>query len=145
MRSKVRVTKSKDLLRVLIGKTLRRWRRLKGDPIQTEVARLAGIPAHWVGAYERGERPIDAVVVARICMALDVPPEAFVEDLMEAYARELKEIVKELRQGAQVEELQKSPGAAEAQEDMIRSIEKTFNLVKRMLVHASASMDPDEE
>jgi vacuolar-type H+-ATPase subunit E/Vma4 len=78
-------------------------------------------------------------------MALDVPPESFVEDFMEAYTRELKEIVKELRQGAPAEELQKYPGAAEAQEDMIRSIEKTFNLVKRMLVHASATMDPDEE
>lgn len=145
MKSKIRETKSKDLLRVLIGKTLRRWRRLKGDPIQTEVARRAGIRSHWVGAFERGERPIDSVVIARIIIALDVPPEAFVDDLMEAYTRELTEVVKELRQGAPAEELQRIPGAVEAQEDMIRSIEKTFSLVKRILVHASATMDQNEE
>jgi transcriptional regulator with XRE-family HTH domain len=145
MKSKVRVTKSKDMLRVLIGKTLRRWRKWKGDPTQTEVAKLADIPEHWVGGCERGERPIDSVVIARICMALDVPPEAFVADLMKAYTRELKEVVKGLRKGAPAEELQKYPGAAKAQEDMIRSIEKTLDLVKQMLVRASERMDSEEE
>src|SRR5215203_1268034 len=111
-----RVTKSEDPFRMLIGQALQKWRRVNGNPKQSEVAKRAGIPAHWVGGYERGERPIDSVVVVKICMALGVKTEVVLGDMWDAYKGALQTIERELKGGLSADELRRVPTAAQTQE-----------------------------
>lgn len=135
------VTKTEDPFRLLIGQTLQKWRRLNGNLKQAEVAKRAGIPAHWVGAYERGERPIDSVVIVKICIALGVESDVFLMDMYEAYKRALKAIEGELKNGLPSGEV--LPKAAQTQEDLVKSLETVLDLVKRVLLSFASQVAVD--
>jgi hypothetical protein len=101
--------KGEDLLRNAFGKTLRRWRTLKGNPNQTELSRRAGLPAYVVGNIERCQRPINLEEVVKICHGLEMDHQQFLDEVNLMLQTEAQPIAESLRVGEGKEGLKERP------------------------------------
>ncbi|HEX5717685.1 MAG TPA: helix-turn-helix transcriptional regulator [Thermoanaerobaculia bacterium] len=99
------------------GRVLLECRERRGYT-QEELARRSGIGVSSIGALERGEdRPAGEKLV-RICIALEIDPEAFLSEIARAEADELKPLVEEMRREMGQVESRKSAVHASGPSDL---------------------------
>jgi transcriptional regulator with XRE-family HTH domain len=64
---------------------------------QKELAKLADLEVSSLGAYERGKCNPRAEKLARICLALDLEPDAVCREILRAEVGELRHLVEQLK------------------------------------------------
>jgi XRE family transcriptional regulator, regulator of sulfur utilization len=69
-----------DQISLKIGKRVRELRMERGLS-QEELAEVSGVHRTYVGAIERGEKNITIKMALKLCKALDINLEKFVEKL----------------------------------------------------------------
>jgi len=97
------------------GRVLLEWRERRGYT-QEELARRSGVGIGSIGALERGEDWPAGEKLARICVALEVDPEALLIEIARAEAGEMKPLVEGIRRerGHEPESRRSADGLSEA-------------------------------
>ena len=70
-----------------LGKFLRLTREAVGVS-QRELAKLLNLPQSYVSKIERGERQLQVLELIEVCKRIQVPPDEFVRNYIDASARD---------------------------------------------------------
>jgi transcriptional regulator with XRE-family HTH domain len=122
--------RGEDLLRAAYGDTLRKWRTLQGNLNQTELSRKAGLPDYVVGSLERRQRPLDMEELAKICHALGLGLDRFLEEAHLALLHAVQPLAESLRGGEGKAVLEGHP----SREELRRAADLVFERGKQLFL-----------
>jgi Helix-turn-helix len=101
---KTKEKKPEDPFRQAFATTLRKWRILKNRLPQEELSRKAGLPDYVVGSIERCQRAFSMEEIIRICHALGVGYQEFLDDVYLLLQSAAKAVAEGLRVDNESEE-----------------------------------------
>ena len=100
--------KGEYLLREPYARTLRKWRILRGFN-QAKLVLEAKVPKHVVGSLERCERPIDLEEIVKLCHALKIDPNRFLDEVHSLVQRAIEPLDESVRAARVKEGLEELP------------------------------------
>lgn len=119
------------LLRSSFAQALRDARFHRGIRSQAALAEMSGVPEYVVGALERGEKPIDLKVIAKLCNGMRMSPGVFLEEVRQIQLHLLLPVTAKLEAGgAGAQEASHSAALADlhnALDSVVQAVTKLFS------------------
>jgi hypothetical protein len=123
--------KPEDPIRQAFATTLRKWRILRDKPHQEDLSHQAGLPGYVVGSLERCERPIYLEEIVKICHALEIDDQRFLDEAHLLVQNAAQSLAETLRAGDENEGLKEHRSA---EEEFRKAVDLVVEVLKETLL-----------